>query len=205
MQPSVGGWRTISWMLDYLVESRLPVISMAHCSSLQVTHMAFHSLMVSRAFYLLILSLFLQQTALAQEKASLFSGVDITTGKQITLEDYRGKVVFIDFWASWCPPCLLSLPAYDRMRKDIGVKEFEIIAINVDENTSDGLEFLSEHPVSYPVLADPVGTIGIPYEIRTLPRSFLLDRKGNIIATHYSFNTGDDLKLKKEIETILGL
>lgn len=178
---------------------------MAHCSSLQVTHMAFHSLMASRAIYSLIISMLFYLPAFAQEKAPLFSGVDVTTGKQIALEDYKGKVVFIDFWASWCPPCLLSLPAYDQMRKDIGIEEFEIIAINVDENTSDGLEFLSEHPVSYPVLADPVGTIGIPYKIRTLPRSFLLDREGNIIATHYSFKTGDDLKLQKEIETILGL
>ena len=89
------------------------------------------------------------------------------------------------------------------MRQEISTQEFEIIAINVDENTEDGLKFLEEHPVGYPVLADPEGKIGIPYGIRTLPRSFLLDRDGQIIASYKSFKVGDEIKLKKEILVLL--
>jgi thiol-disulfide isomerase/thioredoxin len=147
--------------------------------------------------------LFLVLPVSAQETAPLFSGVSINTGQQIDLREYRGKIVLVDFWASWCPPCLVSLPAYDRMRRDIISDDFEIIAINVDENTEDGLEFLEDHPVAYPVLADPEGDIGIPYGIRTLPRSFLLDRGGRIIASHKSFKIGDEKKLRKEIEGLL--
>jgi peroxiredoxin len=139
----------------------------------------------------------------AQEAAPAFSGVAINTGQKISLADYRGKVVLVDFWASWCPPCLDSLPAYDRMLNEIGTEEFQIIAINVDENTGDGLRFLEQHPVSYPVLADPAGEIGIPWGIRTLPRSFLLNREGQIVTIHKRFRAGDEIKLKRDITELL--
>lgn len=159
--------------------------------------------MASKALQALCLLLFLVQAAPAQELAPLFSGVALNSGQQIRLDDYRGKVVFIDFWASWCPPCLASLPAYDQMRREIGTEEFEIIAINVDENTEDGLSFLEKHPVGYPVLADPDGHIGIPYGIRSLPRSFLLDRNGKVVASYKSFKVGDEISLKQEITELL--
>jgi peroxiredoxin len=89
------------------------------------------------------------------------------------------------------------------MRQEIGTGEFEIIAINVDEDTADGLAFLAKHPVSYPVLADPEGQIGIPYKIRSLPRSFLVDKDGQIIASHRGFKEGDENKLKAEITGLL--
>ena len=115
----------------------------------------------------------------------------------------RGKVVFVDFWVSWCPPCLLSLPAYNQMYKDLGTAEFEIIAINVDDDTEDRLKFLEDHPIDFPVLVDPVGDIGKPYRIRTLPRSFLLDRNGQIVSSQKSFKAGDEIKLRQEIITLL--
>lgn len=159
--------------------------------------------MVPRSFRLLSLMLVLAQPLMAQETAPLFSGRDIITDQQINLVDYKGKIVFVDFWASWCPPCIESLPAYDQMRRQIGIQEFEIIAINVDENTADGMKFLEKHPVSYPMLADPTGEIGIPYGIRTLPRSYLLNREGRIIKSYKSFKAGDEKKLQEEITLLI--
>ncbi|RZW14961.1 MAG: TlpA family protein disulfide reductase [Desulfobulbaceae bacterium] len=151
----------------------------------------------------LVLTMILTLQVQAQQPAPAFSGTDQLSGKTINLEDYRGKIVFIDFWASWCPPCLLSMPAYDKLRSELETEQFEIIAINVDENTEDGLDFLVDNPVSYPVLADPNGEIGIPYGIRSLPVSFLLDKDGTIVRTYRGYKPGDEAQIKTHITSLV--
>jgi thiol-disulfide isomerase/thioredoxin len=132
-----------------------------------------------------------------------FSGVDFQTGENISLRDYSGKVIFLDFWASWCPPCIESLPAWESMRKNIGTDQFELIAVNVDENPEDGEEFLDRFSLSYPILFDPEGEIGIPYGIRSLPTSYLIDSNGQIVEEFRSFNTGDEIQIQSTIEALL--
>ena len=156
--------------------------------------------MLSRVF---ILTLALAQPLLAAEPAPLFSGTALDSGEHIRLADYRGKVVLVDFWASWCPPCLESLPAYDRLRRELGSSGFEVIAINVDEETDDGVQFLLRNPVSFPVLADPDGAIGIPYGVRSLPRSFLLNRDGEIVTVYKRFRPGDEAGMQHDITRLL--
>ena len=154
-----------------------------------------------------ILSLFaialLAGGASAQELAPDFEGADIYDGSMLRLSDYRGKVVFIDFWASWCPPCLVSLPAYDKIYRELANEEFELIAVNVDEDTGNGLVFLEDHPVTYPVLADPEGEIGIPYRVRSLPLSYLLDREGRIVEIYRNYSQGDEAEIKQRIIELL--
>ncbi len=150
-----------------------------------------------------LLLLLVTGQAVAQRPAPLFSGTDIQSGQTVSLTDYRGRVVFVDFWASWCPPCLVSLPAYDRMLAQIGTDDFAIIAINVDEKTENGLLFLQDTTVSYPVIADPEGEIGIPYGIRSLPVSFLLDQAGNIVASYRSYQPGDENTIARAVQALL--
>jgi len=140
---------------------------------------------------------------IAQELAQEFSAPLITGNEQVRLSDYRGKLVFLDFWASWCPPCLVSLPAYDKMYRELDSEDFEIIAINVDEDIMDGIAFLEDHPVSYPVLADPDGEVGIPYGVRSLPVSYLIDKEGRIVQRYRSYKSGDEILLKQLVEELL--
>lgn len=140
---------------------------------------------------------------LAQELALDFSAPKIAGNGQVRLSDYRGKIVFLDFWASWCPPCLASLPAYDKIYRELDSDEFEIVAINVDEDTDDGLDFLEDHPVSYLMLADPDGDVGIPYGIRSLPVSYLIDREGRIVQRYRDYKVGDEIELKQLIEELI--
>lgn len=159
--------------------------------------------MASRLPGLFLLLLALLTTAEARESAPGFVGYDLQTGDQVSLADYRGKIVLVDFWASWCPPCLESLPAWEKLRKKMGPGDFEVIAINVDEDTDDGLRFLRDQLVSYPVLADPKGEIGKPYGVRSLPRYFVVDREGHIVSVYRRFKTGDEVRLEQEISALL--
>ena len=139
----------------------------------------------------------------AQESAPAFRGTDMQTGKQVELTQFLGRVVFLDFWASWCLPCLVSLPAYQQMHEANGSQAWIIIAINVDAETEDGLEFLEDTPVSYPTLADADGDIGIPYGIRSLPVSFLIDQQGRIVKRYRGFEPGDEQQVWRDIQELL--
>lgn len=161
--------------------------------------MQFHFPMRFKKIAALTAVLSLGYLVYGQEYALDFEGPSIYGDATHKLSDYRGKVVYLDFWASWCPPCLASLPAYDQMYQEIGNEKFELIAINVDEDTEEGLIFLEDYPVTYPVLADPEGDIGIPYRLRTLPVSYLIDQEGRIIETYRSYTPGDELEIKAQI------
>ena len=132
-----------------------------------------------------------------------FKARTIDGSKSVTLEDYRGKVVLLDFWASWCPPCLKSLPKYNDLRREIGTADFEIVAINVDENTNDAKKFLQKHPVSYPVAKDPKGILPGVFGVKAMPTSYLIDKNGVVQYVHAAFKDGDMEKIKAEIEKLI--
>ena len=132
-----------------------------------------------------------------------FKARTIDGSKSVTLEDYRGKVVLLDFWASWCPPCLKSLPKYNELRREIGTADFEIVAVNVDENTNDAKKFLQKHPVSYPVAKDPKGILPGVFGVKAMPTSYLIDKNGVVQYVHAAFKDGDMEKIKAEIEKLI--
>ena len=132
-----------------------------------------------------------------------FKARTIDGNKSVALEDYRGKVVLVDFWASWCPPCLKSLPKYNDLRREIGTTDFEIVAINVDENTDDARKFLQKHPVSYPVAKDPKGVLPGVFGVKAMPTSYLIDQNGVVKYVHAAFKDGDIEKIKYEIEKLI--
>lgn len=102
----------------------------------------------------------------------------------VRLSDYRGTVVLLDFWASWCPPCRKSLPAYNAIRNDLqaeyGQRAFEVIAVNLDLNRGDALEFLGRYRPDYPVVRESGYETQRAYDLMGMPTAFLIDAQGRI-------------------------
>lgn len=121
-----------------------------------------------------------------------------------SLESLRGKIVYLDFWASWCGPCRLSFPQLESLRADLGVRGFEVLAVSVDENLEDALAFLEEHHVSYPVVWDPSGESPAAWGILGMPTGYLIDRQGVVKLVHQGFRKGDGERLRREILKLLG-
>ena len=125
------------------------------------------------------------------------------TGGVVSLEAYRGKVVYLDFWASWCGPCAQALPALERLRQEFPAKDFQVVAVNVDRETSLAKTFLKRRPVSYPSAFDPEGAIPSRFGVETMPTSFLIDRNGIVRHVHKGFRKEDEASLRKRIQELV--
>lgn len=138
-----------------------------------------------------------------EESAPAFSLPDIYSGESKALEEYRGKVVYLDFWASWCGPCRQSLPLLNQLRSELGADNFEVIAVNLDQNPEDGKRFLQKYPVNYPVLTDTSGSTPQKYQLSGMPTSYLIDQKGNLKGVHQGFRSGDIDKIREAVKTLI--
>ena len=118
--------------------------------------------------------------------------VHTADGATVRLADYKGKVVLIDFWASWCPPCKTSFPALDALYREYQAKGLEVLAVNVDERRRDAETFLDAHPHRLTVLYDPKGVSPQVFGVKGMPSSFLIDRAGNIRFTHMGYSANVD-------------
>ena len=118
--------------------------------------------------------------------------------------DWRGKVVLVDFWASWCGPCAQSFPVMDELQKKFGPQGFVVVAVSVDENQADLDRFLQKHPVVFTVMHDVAQKLVAQTDIATMPGSFLLGRDGHVAYLHHGF-AGEKTKKQyvREIETLL--
>ena len=136
--------------------------------------------------------------------APAFSGKPLAGGEPVTLEALRGKVVYLDFWASWCGPCRQSLPWMEQLRRDFAAAGLEVVAVNVDETPADGIAFLKRHPVGYAVIGDAGGDIAELYDVRDMPSSYLIDRDGTVRLVHRGFNTRAAAKLRRQVAELVG-
>lgn len=127
----------------------------------------------------------------------------LTSGELRSLSALRGKVVYVDFWGSWCLPCRESLPFLNEIRNSLSRDDFEVLAVNLDELAEDATRFLTNYPVDYPVLADPRHTTIRAYGVEVLPSSFLIDRQGRICTSHVGFKSAQKDSIKEEIHALL--
>ena len=118
-------------------------------------------------------------------------------------ETYQGKVVLIDFWATWCGPCQKSMPFFNHLRNEQQKDGFEIVAVNVDEDAETAREFLRNHPVDYPIVFDPSGECPKTYQVKAMPSSYLLDKSGKVRYIHLGFRDSDQASLREQIQGLL--
>lgn len=144
------------------------------------------------------LSLLLPISAIAVEEgdtAPSFTLPDIQAGKPaISLEALRGKTVYVDFWASWCAPCLRSMPLINELYGKYRDQDFEVIAINVDDPIEDGQDFLLDNPLDYLIAADTDNTVLNEFGVTGMPTSFLIDKDGTVRMVHMGFR-GNDIEI----------
>lgn len=124
-------------------------------------------------------------------------------GKPIDLKDKRGKVILLNFWASWCPPCVKEIPSMNRLAQSFEADQFEIVSVNFKETPETIQAFLNQVQVDFPVLIDLDGRVSARYEIFSFPSSFILDANGQM---RYSVNAAiewDDPEIQSIIQTLI--
>ena len=123
------------------------------------------------------------------------------SGKKVRLFDFKGKVVLLEFWATWCPPCRAEIPTIERLHAQYGGKGLTILAISLDEGGWDGVQsFAKEHKISYTVLQGTEDVSG-KYMVRLIPSMFLIDKQGNIKKQY--MGGGNVEAVEQEIKALL--
>ena len=115
------------------------------------------------------------------------SGTAPANTTSFDLTRHHGRVVIVDFWASWCKPCRQSIPWLNAMRARYGADGLDVIGINVDANRDDADRFLREVPIEFEIVFDPRGELAKEFKIRGMPSSYVFDRTGKLVKTHVGF------------------
>jgi peroxiredoxin len=135
-------------------------------------------------------------------KAPDFTLKDLN-GTNVSLSSLKGKVVLLNFWASWCPPCKAEMPSMNKLYKEIRAKGFEIVAVSTDNSLSTIKEFLAKSRVDFTVLFDEKKTVSREYKVFSMPTTFLIDRNGFIVEKYYGEYDWTDPEVKKQIKKLL--
>lgn len=124
-------------------------------------------------------------------------------GGRVNLADYRGQVVLLNFWASWCGPCRTEMPILEQLHKQYKAKGFTMVGVNVEPNSGDALKALQKTPVSFPILFDTDSTVSKLYQVQGMPNTVILDRKGNVRYVHRGYKPGDENLYLDQIRALI--
>lgn len=125
------------------------------------------------------------------------------SGEQAALSQYKGQVVMVNFWATWCGPCQQEMPLLDQMYKKYKPAGFTLIGVNVDKEAPAVKELLARRPVSFPVLLDPANQVSKAYHVDEMPSSVIIDRKGAIRYIHRGYKPGDENDYQDRIRQLI--
>ncbi|CAN5229153.1 TlpA disulfide reductase family protein [soil metagenome] len=154
--------------------------------------------------------------ALAAFAGAAMAAVDLTgseapdfalksaSGENLRLSEFRGDVVMLNFWATWCGPCRQEMPLLDEMYQRYRKVGFELLGVNIDEDTQRAEEMAATLDITFPLLFDLDKTVSKRYRIQAMPVSVLIDRRGVVRHVHYGYQPGDEQGYLDEIRKLLG-
>jgi len=126
-----------------------------------------------------------------------------TSRRAVSLEQYRGSVVMLDFWATWCEPCRDELPQLDRLQKKYAKEKFVVIAISVDNEAATAREFLQKYNLNLLAAWDRNKSVVSAYDVQRMPSCYLIDAAGKVRFVHYGFDDEYIAAYENEIELLL--
>jgi len=124
-------------------------------------------------------------------------------GKNIRLNDLRGQVVMLNFWASWCGPCRQEMPLLDALYTRYNPAGFTLLGVNVEPDPKDADKLLKEIPVSFPILYDTTSKVSKAYNVDAMPTTVLVDCNGQARYIHRGYKSGDEKQYKKLVKQLL--
>ena len=157
------------------------------------------------------LALLLLATALAAPLANATEAGDAAPafalptakGDAVALDKLKGKVVYVDFWASWCGPCRRSFPWMNDMQQKYGAKGFVVVGVNVDKKRPDADKFLVQNPAAFTVVYDEAGTTPAAYGVKGMPSSYLVDGTGKVVYVERGFLDEHKAEIEQRIASLV--
>ena len=166
-----------------------------------------YTFLMNKFFSVILLGLLLSLSQLSMASDVEGAAPDFTlkskAGSNIRLQDLRGEVVLLNFWASWCGPCRQEMPLMDEIYqqyKDLG---FTILAVNVDEDPADADRFLAAVPVSFPVVYDSQSKVSEMYKVDAMPTTIMIDRDGRKRFLHRGYKVGYEDEYAQQVKLLV--
>ncbi len=155
------------------------------------------------ALHFVALSIAASAVAAEVGQAAPAFALPTASGETVALDKLRGRVVYVDFWASWCGPCRRSFPWMNEMERKYGARGLTIIGVNVDKKRSDAERFLQQTPAAFTIVFDPSGAAPAAYGVKGMPSSYLIDAQGNVAAVETGFFDDRKASLEERIRALL--